>query len=78
MKTKTNFKKMYLIDDFLYNTINQKALSSNVIPRRHSDNKLTSTIQFNQIQPSNPPPHTNNKMDITRYPCLPTDLNKNL
>lgn len=68
MKTKTNFKKMYLIDDFLYNTINQKALSSNVIPRRHSDNKLTSTIQFNQIQPSNPPPHTNNKMDITRYP----------
>ena len=67
MKIKTDFRKMYLIDDVLYNTINRKALSSNVIPRPHSDNKLTSTIHFNQIQPSNSPPHTNNKMDITRY-----------
>ena len=54
MKVKTNFKKMYLIDDDMYNTINSKMLDRDNIQNQHYENRFNPTIQllspnFNQV-----------------------------
>ena len=51
MKVKTNFKKMYLIDDDMYNTINSKMLDRDNIQNQHYENRFNPTIQLNQNPP---------------------------
>lgn len=51
MKVKTNFKKMYLIDDDMYNTINSKMLVKDNIQNQHYENRFNPTIHLNQNPP---------------------------
>ena len=51
MKVKTNFKKMYLIDDDMYNTINSKMLDRDNIQNQHYENRFNPTIHLNQNPP---------------------------
>ena len=51
MKVKTNFEKMYLIDDDMYNTINSKMLVKDNIQNQHYENRFNPTIHLNQNPP---------------------------